>query len=188
MMLNGVRKFGYGHWAGAADRESERMLTLRDSLHLVTDPKNLDGSVYEVFEIMLGVPCRHETGVRPGNCKRKEESVTAVVGFGGILSGACVFRSSAVDARQIAQQMTGTSFAEVDEVVKDAIGEICNMLAGTWKSKVPGLAANCGLSVPAVITGSDYQLHVQGPEFRVDRAYSLGEAYFEMTIVCDGLQ
>ena len=47
------------------------------------------------------------------------------------------------------------------------IGEICNMLAGTWKGKVPELAANCGLSVPAVITGRDYNLHVQAPEFQL---------------------
>jgi hypothetical protein len=37
-------------------------------------------------------------------------------------------------------------FAEVDDTVKDAIGEICNMLAGAWKGKVPGLSAN---SAPA---------------------------------------
>jgi hypothetical protein len=56
---------------------------------------------------------------------------------------------------------------EVDDTVKDGIGEICNMLAGAWKGKVPDLAANCGLSVPAVITGRDYNLHVQAPEFKL---------------------
>jgi chemotaxis protein CheX len=189
MTLNGVRKFGKSQRAGtASDREREVKFTLRDSLHLVTDPRNLDSSVHEVFEMMLGTPCRNEGALCEGDCKGGEESVTAVVGFGGILSGACVFRSSALAAKQIAQQMTGMPFAEVDEVVKDAIGEICNMLAGTWKGKVPELAANCGLSVPAVITGSDYKLHLQAPEFRVDRVYALHDTYFEMTIVCDGLQ
>jgi chemotaxis protein CheX len=63
----------------------------------------------------------------------------------------------------MAASMAGMEFETVDDVVKDAMGEICNMLAGTWKSKVPDLSANCGLSVPAVITGSDYNLHVQSP-------------------------
>ena len=83
--------------------------------------------------------------------------------------------------------MTGLEFETVDEVVKDGIGEICNMLAGAWKSKVPELAANCGLSVPAVITGRDYKLHVQAPEFKLRHLYRFGKVLFELTIVCDGL-
>ena len=162
--------------------------TLRDSMHLVSDPENLDDSVREVFETMLGVQCRREAG---GDVMSEDEaavSVTAVVGFGGILSGACVFRCDAWAACNIAACMAGMEFETVDDVVKDAIGEICNMLAGTWKSRVPDLAANCGLSVPAVITGSDYSLHVQSPEFRVCQTYAFDNTRFEMMIVCDGLQ
>jgi chemotaxis protein CheX len=79
-------------------------------------------------------------------------------------------------------------FEELDDVVKDGIGEICNMLAGAWKGKVPSLAANCGLSVPAVITGCNYKLHVQAPEFQLHHGYQFEDACFDVTIVCDGLQ
>jgi chemotaxis protein CheX len=116
------------------------------------------------------------------------ESVTAVVGFGGLLSGACVFKSGGAAAMKIAAAMTGMEFTEVDEIVKDGIGEICNMLAGAWKGKVPELAANCGLSVPAVITGKDYNLHVQAPEFQLVHWYRFDDASFEVTILCDGIQ
>jgi chemotaxis protein CheX len=163
------------------------MLTLRDSLKVVADPRNLDESAREVFETMLGVPCSNQSDRALCDADQGMESVTAVVGFGGILSGACVFRCNALAARRIAECMTGMEFSAVDDIVKDGIGEICNMLAGTWKSKVPDLAANCGLSVPAVITGSDYRLHVQAPEFTVCRTYSFNNTYFEMTIICDGL-
>jgi chemotaxis protein CheX len=84
--------------------------------------------------------------------------------------------------------MTGMEFDEVDDTVKDGIGEICNMLAGAWKGKVPDLAANCGLSIPAVITGRDYNLHVQAPEFKLNHCYRFEDAAFEVTIICDGLQ
>ena len=159
-------------------------VSLRDSLHLVSDPKNLDASVDEVFRLMLGVDCRRD----PGQMAPAVESLTAVVGFGGLLSGACVVRMSSEAAMQVAGSMTGMTFAEVDDTVKDAIGEICNMLAGTWKGKVPELAANCGLSVPAVITGRDYNLHVQAPEFQLLHTYGFGARQFAVTIVCDGLQ
>jgi chemotaxis protein CheX len=128
--------------------------------------------------------CKRDT--RPAVVDK--ESVTAVVGFGGMLSGACVFRSGAGTAMKIAAQMTGMEFTGIDDTVKDGIGEICNMLAGAWKGKVPELAANCGLSVPAVITGRDYNLHVQAPEFQIHHIYRFDDQVFEVTIVCDGLQ
>jgi chemotaxis protein CheX len=53
---------------------------------------------------------------------------------------------------------------------------------------VPDLSANCGLSVPAVISGSDYNLHVQSPEFKIHQAFCFDDTRFELTIVCDGMQ
>ena len=134
--------------------------------------------------MMLGVNCRRDAGV----LEEEGERVTAVVGFGGLLSGACVFRSGGDSACALAAHMTGMEFTEVDDTVKDAIGEICNMLAGSWKGKVPELAAHCGLSVPAVITGRNYNLHVQAPEFRLQHVYAFDGMKFEVTILCDGLQ
>ncbi len=167
-------------------QEMERAMavSLKESVQLVSDPKSLDASVEEVFQLMLGLKCdRVEGAATP-----EPESVTAVVGFGGLLSGACVFRTVGTSARKIAGAMTGMEFEEIDDTVKDAIGEICNMLAGAWKGKVPELAAHCGLSVPAVITGRDYNLHVQAPEFKLHHIYGFDDARFEVTIICDGLQ
>lgn len=162
-------------------------LSLRENVHLVSDPGNLDGAVEEVFQMMLGVSCRRTREVPPAS-SAETESVTAVVGFGGLLSGACVFKSGARAAMKVAAHMTGMDFGEVDDTVKDGIGEICNMLAGAWKGKVPELAAHCGLSVPAVITGRDYHLHVQAPEFQLHHTYSFENVHFAVTIVCDGIQ
>jgi chemotaxis protein CheX len=158
--------------------------SLRENLSEIADPRNLDASVAEVFQLMLGTSCRKEEV----ELERAEEQVTAVVGFGGILSGACVFRSGGEAARRVAARMTGMEFCAVDDTVKDGIGELCNMLAGSWKGKVPELAARCGLSVPAVITGHDYELHVQAPEFRLRHVYAFDGVRFEVTILCDGIQ
>jgi len=186
VLLNGVRTAALlrARQAGKDEGERKMAVSLRESVQLVSDPRNLDASVEEVFQLMLGVNCERDSApaeVEPG-------SVTAVVGFGGLLSGACVFRSGTAAAMKIAAHMTGMEFTEVDDTVKDGIGEICNMLAGAWKAKVPDLAANCGLSVPAVITGRDYNLHVQSPEFQLHHTYSFEDGSFAVTIVCDGLQ
>jgi len=186
VLLNGVRAAAIARNNRVVGHEMERAMSvsLRESVQQVSDPRNLDSSVEEVFHLMLGVNCdRVQVEV-----EREAESVTAVVGFGGLLSGACVFRSGGSSAMKIAEAMTGMEFAEIDDTVKDGIGEICNMLAGAWKGKVPELSANCGLSVPAVITGRDYNLHVQAPEFQLHHIYKFDQSFFEVTIVCDGLQ
>ena len=161
-----------------------RAVSLRDALPRIANPDALDATVNEVFRTMLGVTChRFEEGKTAAG-----ESVTAVVGFGGILSGACVLRLDAKSAMEIASRLTGTPFGEVEDTVKDAVGEMANMLAGAWKSKIPELASHCGLSLPAVITGQNYELRVQAPRFALRRAYRFDEVHFQVTIVCDGLQ
>ena len=160
--------------------------TLRGSIAAISNPENLDDSVAEVFGTMLGLTCSREDSL--ALCSEDNESLSAVVGLGGILTGACIVRCDAQAARQIASLMTATECESVDDVVKDAMGEICNMLAGAWKSRVRELAANCGLSLPAVITGRDYNLHIQAPEFRISHRYSCGHIGFDMVIVCDSLQ
>jgi chemotaxis protein CheX len=164
--------------------EPTMAVSLRESLQEVSDPKNLDAAVEEVFKTMMGIDCRRDSGPMV----MEAESVTAVVGFGGLLSGACLFKSGSSTAIKIAGCMTGMELHEIDDTVKDGIGEIGNMLAGAWKGKVPDLAANCGLSIPAVITGRDYNLHVQAPEFKLVHAYRFDGGSFEVTIICDGLQ
>ena len=190
VLLNGVRavfaaeRADKARLCGSKEREQTMAVSLRESVERVSDPQNLDASVEEVFRLMLSIKCQRQAG--PATVEN--ESVTAVVGFVGALSGACVFRSGARTALKIAAQMTGMEFDSIDDTVKDGIGEICNMLAGAWKGKIPELAANCGLSVPAVITGRDYNLHVQAPEFQVRHVYRFDNEVFEVTIVCDGLQ
>ena len=186
MQLNGVRKAADASACAPNGRELEQRMTvsLRESLHLVANPQHLDASVDEVFRMMLGVSVERVESPLPV----RAESVTAVVGFGGVLSGACVFRSGAEEAMQVAALMTGMDFAGIDDTFKDGIGEVCNMVAGAWKSKMPELAANCGLSIPAVITGRDYNLHVQAPEFQLNHCYAFDGVQFAVTIVCDGIQ
>jgi len=184
MALNGIRT-GAGLWRGAAEKMERTMAqSLRENLHLVSDPRNLDTSVEEIFHMMLGSAC-YPVEEPPAE---ELETITAVVGFGGLLSGACVFRSGSSVALEIASRLTGMEFSEIDDTVKDAIGEVCNMLAGAWKGRVPDLSANCGLSIPAVITGSNYNIHVQAPEFKLHHYYRFDESSFEVTIICDGLQ
>ena len=65
---------------------------------------------------------------------------------------------AAKTAGQIAKGMLGDTGDSEGQVV-DALGEMCNMIAGNFKNKLAGTDERCMLSVPTVISGGQYSLH-----------------------------
>ena len=133
---------------------------------------NLDRAVEEVFRTMLGVRCEPagEAEADGGS------TISAVIGLAGVLSGSLVLRSGEAAARQMAACMTGTEPEdEVDAMVRDAVGEIANMLAGAWKGYHPELSSGCLLSTPTVVAGTSYQLFSQRSPLRLERRYCFGK-------------
>lgn len=148
------------------------------------DPLNLDATVEEVAALVLGCTCHEVAEVAVG----EEASLMAVIGFGGVIGGACILRCSAQSALTIAGRMMNATFSELDTTVQDAMGELCNMVAGGWKGRVPELSSECRMSVPAVITGRDYQIRVHSPQFELSRSYGFDDVCFEVRIVGEVLQ
>ena len=142
-------------------------LSLRESVDRISDPRNLDATVEEVFALVLGCTCSRIEGITASD----EESLMAVVGFGGLLSGACVLRCGAQAALTITGRMMNAVFSELDETVQDAMGEVCNMLAGNFKAKLNGIGDRCMLSVPTVVSGADYRLRTIVNGVSVARGY-----------------
>jgi len=116
-------------------------------------------AVNEVFELMLACPL--ETPAPPPAIPPLEEGldITAMVGLAGMLCGMLTVRCSSKSATHMASRMLGIEPDKAGAEVWDAMGEICNMVAGNFKNKISGLGDGCMLSVPTVITGGDYNLH-----------------------------
>ena len=87
---------------------------------------------------------------------------TAMVGLAGKLRGVCVLRCSSKAANLMASKMLGIDLPETTDDTFDALGEICNMVAGNFKNKLPGITEHCMLSCPTVISGRDYQCRSSG--------------------------
>lgn len=111
----------------------------------------LELAAREVFEIMLG--CKLEIQVEDPSSPCE---FTAMVGLAGQLCGLLTLRCSPASAALMASKMLGTEIKEADQQMWDAVGEIANMVAGNFKNKLTGLGDRCMLSVPTVITGTDY--------------------------------
>ena len=64
----------------------------------------------------------------------------------------------------------------------DGLGEIANMLSGAWKSRIPALNGSCFLSVPTVVTGTQYEVRKRSSAFRFTRSYKFNDYVFTVTI------
>jgi chemotaxis protein CheX len=84
------------------------------------------------------------------------------VGLAGQLCGVLSVRCSGKAAALMTSKMLGVALDKVGSEIADALGEVCNMVAGNFKNKIAGLAEGCMLSPPTVITGNDYTLRSQG--------------------------
>ena len=106
----------------------------------------------EVLSIMAGVEAVDKAEAVTSSCS----DITAMVGLAGALCGIISIRCSNDLANKIASRMLGLPAEEASEHCGDAMGEVCNMVAGHFKAKIPALEDKCLLSVPSVITGDNY--------------------------------
>jgi len=114
----------------------------------------LDVATREVFELMLSSQL-----TAAGGSAQDAHDFTAMVGLAGQLCGVLSVRCDAKAARLITSRMLGVDMEKAGPEIADALGEVCNMVAGNFKNKISGLSDGCMLSPPTVVTGSDYMLH-----------------------------
>jgi len=85
--------------------------------------------------------------------------LSAIVGFGGKISGFLAVHTTSEGACMVASALLGMSFEIVDETVSDAMGELVNVLAGSVKKHASGDQELFKISVPSIICGTQYSTH-----------------------------
>ncbi|MGA2960123.1 MAG: chemotaxis protein CheX [Candidatus Korobacteraceae bacterium] len=118
----------------------------------------------EVFAMMVGTKLFRCPDPQP----MIVPEFTAMVGMAGAICGVFTIRCSEYAASAIAAKMLGISIEEASQEKWDAMGEVCNMVAGSFKSKLADGGQNCMLSVPTVITGADYKLRSLADEESIE--------------------
>jgi chemotaxis protein CheX len=85
--------------------------------------------------------------------------MSAIIGFAGNLSGVLSLHFSSRSASRIASALLGMEVQEGDEMIRDAMGEMANMVAGGFKHRVSGSMDTLKISIPSVIEGKGYKTY-----------------------------
>jgi chemotaxis protein CheX len=118
--------------------------------------RRLEEAAQEVFELMVNVSLKR----RDAQAGSEAFELCAMVGMAGDICGVLSLRCSGYGGRRIALSMLRRAVSEVDSNVLDAVGEVCNTIAGSFKAKIPGYSDGCLLSLPTVINGWNYVVHM----------------------------
>jgi chemotaxis protein CheX len=85
-------------------------------------------------------------------------SVSGMVGMAGLYRGMVAIHASDFVAKTITSNFLGMEVEEVNGDVKDAFGELANMLAGSIKTMLSAGGKDIQLSIPSAICGQEYQI------------------------------
>lgn len=109
----------------------------------------------DVFSTMLMVDL--ECGAEQESTKSDIRSnLTSMIGLGGGIRGMLAVHCPAVVAKAITSNFLGMDVEELDEDVKDAIGEIANMVAGNLKISYTTVNIQIELAIPTSIVGESF--------------------------------
>lgn len=86
-------------------------------------------------------------------------NVSGMLGFSGDLKGMLTIHCPEEVAKEITSSFLGMEVSTIDDDVKDAIGELANMLMGGVKQALAVKAKDIKLSIPTVIAGRSYNIN-----------------------------
>ena len=158
-------------------------------------PEALDtmvqGAVDKFFETMLpGCMLSYQESwmVKPTNGEGEgrdapvtsDAVVVSMVGFIGSLNGVLYLYMSDSLARDVTCNFLGMEPDELDEepdsTVNDALGEMANMIAGTFKNGLCDSGFNCRLTIPSILRGSQFSVETTSEVLRrVSTFKAMGE-------------
>jgi chemotaxis protein CheX len=153
--------------SGLSEALDQPSLTVEETQRIV------DASVAEIFDAMIRRSCRVA-----GSTTWPRYGLSTRVLFSGEVSGECIVELPRSAAARIAEALLGGPGDLPDSMIDDAAGELCNMIAGGWKSRVHGLGSMCQLSPPEILHG----LRESALPPCVGRLYCFDEEFFQVGI------
>jgi chemotaxis protein CheX len=107
-----------------------------------------------------------------------KNSVSGIIGLAGKSKGLLGIHLPSSMALSITTAFLGMEVEEIDEDVRDAIGELANMLAGSIKTALDPKGSEIQLSMPSAIHGEEYSIDCLADSINIAVPFALdGETF-----------
>lgn len=127
------------------------------------------------------------TEVTPGKPFLKQDrasrgDVSGIVGITGPPNGSMSLSFSEACIIQIVSSMLGENFPGVNDEIKDAVGELSNMICGTARNELGNKGYSFKISIPIVVSGPKHEIRhlCSGPTIGIPFTTTAGSFVVEI--------
>jgi chemotaxis protein CheX len=147
--------------------------------------RRLAEDVREVFSTMVNMENLLHLPMQIDAMTQFENCVSAMVGFVGTYNGLVCLHAPLRQALAVTAGMLEVAVREFNDDVRDALGEVANMIAGAFKQHLSRGGGDIRLSTPSVITGKDYMVAARNPEETITLHFAMDEDWFVVSVVME---
>lgn len=138
-------------------------------------------STLQTLEVMAAVRPTRGAPFAKADALTKGE-ITGVIGLAGEAVGSVAVSFPAKLALEIYSNMVGDTATAVDDAVRDAIGEVVNMIAGGAKATLSQKGFSFRIAIPQVVTGRGQVIDHKGDLPYLCVPFHLGEETFWLEV------
>jgi chemotaxis protein CheX len=105
---------------------------------------------------------------RPGKPYLKKDNlakgdVSGIIGITGTIKGSLALSFSSGSILKIVSNMLGEEITSINGDIRDAVGEITNMVSGAARKRIEAMGFSLSASIPTVVSGKEHSImHVLG--------------------------
>jgi len=138
----------------------------------------IDDVVADVFQMMLQQSCEVVEDTAAVGI-----FIAAKILLSGPIEAQCLVEFPQATAQKLAYAFLGSEDAWEDAMIEDTVGELCNMIAGGWKSKLGATASVSDLSLPAISRSiTPHRFPLNGCNLKVRRTYAFDNSPFTVSL------
>lgn len=143
--------------------------------------KKITASTEEIFNTMIFMSINPDEPLSDGK-QVLDCHISAMIGLTGDFSAMLGIHCPEPVGLAIAGAMLGMDLEEIDADVKDALGEIANMIAGGLKERFSSEGVSLELAIPTAIAGKSYTISSPTRSNRTVIPFSVEQGQFFVEI------
>lgn len=141
--------------------------------------------VKEIFGTMVGLEDLLHLPMQIDPVTNFKDCVSALVGFAGTYNGLVSLHMPSSLAMAATSCMLGMEVTEVDDDVNDAMGEIANMIAGSFKQHLSKGGLDIQISTPSVIHGKEYVISLGSNPQQIAVRFATDDDWFMVAVALE---
>ena len=121
----------------------------------------LEGTVEVLTKMAFVNPMPGKPYLKKNNLAKGD--VSGIIGITGTIRGSLALSFSTGSILKIVSNMLGEEITSINDDIRDAVGEITNMVSGAARKRIEAMGYSLSASIPTVVSGKEHSImHVMG--------------------------